>query len=158
MRPASRMGLASVVFIAVYGFVLLVNGPFNSELIFPFHRWELFSKVPPAVNRSFSIRLVEVDGKPVDPPVYFDEARGLVDQPNSPVASQLMSDLGWGLKTNNLRRAVGAQMQLESRFMQGIDTARYEVVLRTFSVLERRACDCFMSEEVVATLEKAPPR
>jgi len=151
------MGLASVAFIAVYAGAILWRGPFNGDLLFPFHRWELFSQVPPATNRTYSIRLLEVDGKVLDPPRYFDEAHGYVDQPNSPVASQLMSDLGSALRRGDLDRSVKAKIQLESRFMQGRRTARYEVVLRTFDILERFECDCFTSEEVVGTLEKSPP-
>jgi len=149
--------MASVVFIAIYALALAVRGPMNGDLLWPFHRWELFSKVPSAERTNYSIRLIEVDGEPVDPPRYFDEAQGYVDQPNSPVATTLMGELGAGIRNGDLKQTVSAQMRLESRFMQGIGTARYEVVLRRFDILERRTCDCFLSEEVVATLEKKPP-
>jgi len=145
-----------VAFALLYGLVLLVNGPFNDDAVFPFHRWELFSQVPPRTNQSFSIRLVEVDGAPVDPPVYFDAAGRYVSQPQSPVASQLMREIGWGFVLGDHKRVLRSQQLLEARFMPNIRTARYQVVRRTFDVLDVRKCDCFLSEEVVGVLEKKP--
>ncbi len=149
------MGLAPVAFALLYGLVLLVNGPFNDHIVFPFERWELFSQVPPATNQSFSIRFSRSMAHPVDP-MYFDAAGAYVSLPQSPVASQLMREIGSGLVRHDQTRVVNAQRLFEARFMPNIRTARYEVVRRTFRILDRRKSNCFLSEEVVGVLEKKP--
>ncbi len=141
----------------VYAVVLAIRGPMNPETVFPFARWELFSRVPLEVTTSVSVRLIEVDGVVLDPPLYFDESEEHVDQPRSAVAAALMEQLGAGLRDGDVAKAARAQAQLESRFMPDIGSARYEVVLRSFRPLDRHRCDCFLSEEVLATLTKDPP-
>lgn len=154
LRPSTRIVALLVVFLSVYAALLGFTVARDSDAIFPFNRWDLFSKVPNAMSRNYSLRFVEVDGRVLDEPVYFDHAHGVVDDPGSPVASQLMQDLGHALSRGDDDAAFNAHLQLQARFMQGIGSARYEVVYRTFDVLERHRCGCFISEETVEVLEK----
>ncbi len=108
----------------VYAVVLAIRGPMNPETVFPFARWELFSRVPLEVTTSVSVRLIEVDGVVLDPPLYFDESEEHVDQPRSAVAAALMEQLGAGLRDGDVAKAARAQAMSSSQGVASLSSSR----------------------------------
>lgn len=132
-----------------YSLVLLVGGPSGPER-FPFFKWSLFSVVPDPVEVDFGIRVVEVGGRPVTPPRYLEVASGLGLPPHTIDAVTLAQELGEATTDGRTGDADAARALLESRFLAGPTSVRYELVRRSFDVLERYECpDCFTSEEVL---------
>ena len=147
----------AVAFVAIYLGLILVRGPEEPDQIYPVSRWELFSRVPPRERDSFSIRFVEVDGRVLDEPVYFEKADAFIANTQSPTAYAVLQDLGRSVEDGAVLRTARYQELLETASMQTISTARYEVVRRRFDILDRLECDCFLEETVLGELEKGSP-
>ena len=146
-----------VVFLAAYGGLLLLRGPREPEQIYPVSRWELFSRVPERERDSYSIRFVEVDGRVLDEPVYFEDADEFIRNTQSPTAYAVLQDLGRSLERGALLQAAHHQALIETAHLQQLTSARYEVVRRRFDILDRHDCDCFLSETVIGELAWGQP-
>lgn len=134
--------------VAAYSLVLLAVGPDANVEKFPVFKWQLFSKVPPEVSTSYGIRLLEVNGRPNDPPTYFEAS--LFPTAKSPEASVLVNSWGRHLVADRLDRAEESRALFESRFISSASTVRYQVVERRYDVIERVTCDCYLSERVLS--------
>lgn len=145
-----------VVFIVAYVGLLFLRDPHNPDQIYPVTRWDLFSKVPSSVRTSYSIRFVEVDGVPLDEPIYFEKADSYVRNTESPTAYQVLQDLGRATERDQPLRMTRYLDLLVTSDLTGIRSARVEVVKRRFDILERLECDCFLEEQVLAELEVIP--
>lgn len=139
------MGLA---FIVLYLAVVVANGPTAPER-FPFFSWSLFSKMPDAEISDYSIRFVEVDGRVLDQPLYFEDANALVGTSGSPGARDTIRRLGSSLDADRAMEVALSEQRLEETYLNRLVGAEYEVVRRRFDILERRRCDCFESETVI---------
>ena len=122
--------------------------------VLPFSSWSLFSKHPPREKTDYGIRFTSIDGRPQDPPVYFESA-GLQES-ESPPAYELIQDLGGHVERDEVLRADAVWTTFASRFLPDVRTAEVEVVRRTYDILDRRRCDCFEVETVVGTVRKGP--
>lgn len=143
LRPLA-LTLALVV---AYSAVLLVVGPSSHVEKFPVFKWQLFSQAPSEIATSYGIRLLEVNGRPSDPPTYFEES--LFPQAKSPDASVLVNSWGRHLAAGRTGHADDNRALFESRFLSTASTVRYEVVERRYDVIERVTCDCYLSERVL---------
>lgn len=123
---------------------------------FPIFTWSLFSKVPPATSQDYSVRFSEINGRPLDPPVYFPSLKGTIASANSPSAYSLMRRLGGDLDA--LRPRAGMTRAIfEDAHLGDLDSARYQVVYRKYDLKRRFACeqagqsgaDCFLEERIV---------
>lgn len=146
-----------VVFLVAYAGLMAVRGPHHPDQVYPVARWDLFSRVPPSERTSYSIRFVEVDGRVLDEPVYFEKADAFVGNTASPTAYQLLQDLGRAAEREQPLRMAGYLDLLTTSHLQTIGSARIEVVKRRFDIVERLECDCFLQEDVLAELEVGDP-
>jgi hypothetical protein len=146
-RRTTRWLAMTLGLVAVYSGVLVWAGPTAPER-FPFFRWELFSKVPPPERSDFGVRIVAIGDEVLDPPLYFEQARRHFPLARSPEGYQLIQRWGSQLRRGELLRADTTRKLLEARYLVSAEPVRYELVARTYDVLDRAACECFTSEEV----------
>jgi hypothetical protein len=61
----------------------------------------------------------------------------------------------WGhqVQDGDVEGAAASQALFETRFLTPLESARYELVARTFDLLEHVSCDCYVSEEVIGAFE-----
>ncbi len=149
MRRTTIHLALTVAVLVVYSGVLLWVGPQSHEEKFPFFKWQLFSKVPSAVNTSYGVRLLEVDGRPLDPPRYFEQSRDIFGTARSPEAVNLLRSWGGHIEAYRPLRAESSRELFEGRYLQSAQSVRYQVVKRRYDIIERVECDCFLSEEVI---------
>jgi hypothetical protein len=149
MTGAVGIVRGTVVLLVVYLVVLVANGPRNGDEVFPFFNWELFSRVPEPERTSWSVRLVEVNGEPLPDGVYFEDAGGIVPLAGSSAAFVTMQRFGQGVEAADPVRVDEARRVLESRYLGHFDAVSYELVRRTYDVLDRVTCDCFTDEVVI---------
>lgn len=139
--------------IAVYSAVLLWTGPTSITETFPVFNWQLFSKVPHPVSTSYGVRILEVDGVPLDPPRYFEEAGDLFPNAKAPEAPTAAKAWGQHVQAGRLPEAAYVEELYEARFFSAVESVRYELVVRRYDVVERVECSCFLSEEVIGEFE-----
>jgi len=145
--------MLTAALMAVYSGVLWWNGPTSNHEMFPVFNWQLFSKVPPAVNTSYGIRVLEVDGEAVDPPRYFEESKDIFPHAKSPEAATLIRAFGGHLEAGRMPEVAFVREVLESRYFEPHTSVRYQVVRRRYHVLERVECECYLAEEVMDEFE-----
>lgn len=145
--------MLTAALLVTYSGVLLWFGPTTPRETFPFFNWQLFSKVPPAVNTSYGVRILEVDGVPVDPPRYFEASPDLFPSAKSPEASTAARAWGGHLRAGREVESEFAQDLFEARFLATATHVRYEFVERRYDIIERVSCDCYVSEEVLGEFE-----
>ena len=106
--------------------------------------------MPNAEQEDYGIRFVEVDGRPVDPPVYFEEADELISTSHSPVAQSTIRNIGRAVEQDRPGVLAENRALFEGRHLQELDSATYEVVKRRYDLIERVDCiDCFEDETVL---------
>lgn len=149
MARTDRLVALGAAFILLYTAVLVVNGPENREEAFPVFSWSLFSKIPEAEITDYSIRFTSVDGVELPTPLYYDEATALLTTAQRPEPNQVMQKLGSAVASDKPYAAALAKETLEDRWLEGIDSAEYEIVRRRFDIIERTTCDCFQEETVL---------
>lgn len=154
-RRRERIAAALLCGYAAAALVIKAARPVDGE-IFPLFSWSLFSTVP-AQDENYGVRLLAVRGAPLATPTFFEEARGLVAEPESIAAFMTVQRLGVALSTDNARDAAAARRLLERHHLRGLDDVRYEVVRRRFDTLERWSTGALRSSEVVAVLHSTSP-
>jgi hypothetical protein len=149
MARTDRLVALGAAFIVLYAAVLVVNGPENREEAFPVFSWSLFSKIPEAELTDYSIRLTSVNGQELPTPLYYDQATSLLVTARRPEPNLVMQQLGSAVARDKPYAAALAKETLEDRWLEGIDSAEYEIVRRRFDIIERSRCDCFEEETVL---------
>lgn len=149
MTHTDRLVILGVAFLVAYVGVLIWNGPVNTKEAFPAFNWSLFSEMPEPQLTDYSIRLTEVDGQKLPEPLYYDEAKGYISTPFRPEPYLVMQQMGHAIVADQPERFSSAREVLESRWMENLDSAEYEIVQRKFDIIERVGCDCFTEETVL---------
>lgn len=105
----------------------------------PFFSWFLFSHTPPeSSSTQFAVRILEFEGKTFDPPVFLNEAYGIIDQPNSPKLRELTRKLGASALMGSAREREQLIILLERIYLPS-GPMRYELVLVTYDPIRRFA-------------------
>lgn len=152
MRRSTKQFLALAACMALYVAVLLTGDSRTDSEKFPIFNWHLYSSVASETRTSTGVRFVEVNGLPVEP-FYFEERPGILPMASSPDAIVLQQRWGNQLLEGDDAGAAETQALFEARFMATLDSARYEVVRRTYHLLDRLTCDCYLEEEVIGAFE-----
>jgi hypothetical protein len=139
---------AAIAFCALYAAIPIVTA---RQEVFPVFRWDLFAKTPNPTRVDSSIRLLELDGKSLSPPLYFEEA-GIVSGGPATQARSGMDRLARAVK-NDEQQLEFIRARFEREYLGEYRSGRYEIVQRTYDILERRVCDCYIEEEVIAEFE-----
>jgi hypothetical protein len=153
MRSVERLMRVALLALVAYSAVVLVDVGHER---FPIFSWSLFSKVPASTKQDYSVRFTEIDGKPIDPPMYFASLRGTLASAGSPQAYSLMRQLGSYLDSGRPRVDL-ARALFEETYLTDIESAQYEVVFRRFDIKDRFECEragrdgssCYLEERVV---------
>lgn len=153
MRGSTKQFLALPAVMAIYLAVVATGGSDVDAEKFPFFNWHLYSSVDSEQRTYIGLRLTEVNGRPVPEPFYFEDRPGLLPRANSAEAVVLLQRWGHQVQDGDLEGAAESQALFEARFLEPLESARYELVARTFNLLERIECDCYISEEVVGAYE-----
>jgi len=150
-----RLVALGLAFVLSYLAVLAWHGPENNEEAYPVFNWSLFSEIPDRTFTDYSVRFTSIDGRDLLEPVYFEQARTeLPRMYQNPGAYRLIQQLGGAIDRGDDAAADGFEAALEERWLEEVDSAEYEVVRRTFDILDRRTCDCFLEETVIEQGEK----
>jgi len=156
MKRTNRLIAGVCALLVVHaGVVVWLNVAGDSSEVFPIFQWDLFSSVPPAASRDFTIRLVEVDGATLDEPVFFSEAREYLSTTRNQDAPIVFNGLGKALEDDALLRQAASLELVNGRFLAELSSARYEVVRRHYNVLERVECECFDDVVVLGEFAKS---
>ena len=150
MSVSEKLLRAALVFCLFYTALAIRERTVGYEA-FPFFAWDLYVKVPPDMTTSYSARILELDGRPIDSRPYYEEARRLVPAAKNVRAIQLLERLGRAVDTDRPESARRARKLFDQSYLDSFDQATYEVVRRSFSIRERLECQCFRSETVIAT-------
>jgi hypothetical protein len=119
--------------------------------VFPVFSWSLFSSTPDPIREDFGVRLLELDGRELSPPVYLEQS-GLVSGGAAAQAREAVQRLSRALRQNDDQLPALVAF-FESTYFDQYSTGRYQVVLRRYDILERGSCDCYLSEEVLAEID-----
>jgi hypothetical protein len=92
--------------------------------IFPVYSWFLFAKVPDSAPQ-YGLLLLNVDGRPVEPPRLYQEANNLVSSPHSVTVFKLTQKMGATVE-RNIPDKTGTRELLEKNWLP--PQTRYELV------------------------------
>src|SRR3989344_4144271 len=139
MKEYKQLQKFIIVFLAFYfiaGLLTEVVLP-GREKDFPmFFSWFLFSDTPDEKSSSqYAIRILEFNGKPLNPPVLFNEAYGIVDNPNSPKARALIRKLGSVAMMGTNRESEQLRRLLEQVYLP--NSISYELIFITYDPMQR---------------------
>lgn len=148
-RSTTVQFLAALAVVALYASFLVYQGPKGKEH-FPVFKWELFSKVPDRQEVDYGFRIIEIDGRPLVFPRYFEQMPSTFDRARSPDVTHLSRSVGLAVKRGDERTAEDRRRRFETRFLAGHDVT-FEVVERRYDTIERATCNCYTSETVLAT-------
>lgn len=133
MPKARRIQLGFIGFALLYALVGNYTWITAQTELFPIYSWDLFSYIP-AHTAEFAIRITAVNGKTLDPPLYFNEATQYIPAAQTIEAFALIQRFGNAVYTNK-SDAVTLQEQFESLYLQQLETVSYELVIRSFDAI-----------------------
>lgn len=120
--------------------------------IYPIFPWELFSRVPTTVS-DYGLRITHLNGQPLDPPVYFEDAPDRFPEARSIIASGDTQSLGAAIERNDQPGITSLRQRIEARYLAAAPSVQYEVVKRQWLPLERYRQHTFVDEHVIAQFE-----
>ena len=152
MRRSTKQFLALASCMAAYVAVLVTGDISPDSEKFPIFNWHLYSNVVSEVRTFTGLRFTEVNGSPVEP-FYFEERPGLLPLANSPDAVVLLQAWGRQVREGDDEAAEASRAVFEARFLTPFASARYELVDRTYHLLDRITCNCYISEDVIGEFQ-----
>lgn len=141
-----------LLFYAAGGF--LTHTQFLGREIFPLFSWSLYSGAP-RVESQYTARLLEVDGRPLTPPVDLMATPGFHRGPDYWRDAGVLDGFGAALEARDRERVAAFRCLVESNILLG-DGIRYEIVKRTYDPLARRTTGAF-EESILGTFVKERP-
>ena len=118
MSVSEKLLRAALVFCLFYTALAIRERTVGYEA-FPFFAWDLYVKVPPDMTTSYSARILELDGRPIDSRPYYEEARRLVPAAKNVRAIQLLERLGRAVDTDRPESARRARKAISGRNPSG---------------------------------------
>ena len=135
--PTTALKTSLLAFLAVYaigGLATEVLLPGREKSAIPFFSWFLFAQVPNQMG-VFAIKIHEYRGLPLDPPVFFEKASGIVSNPSSPKARELIQRIGERIDSGDRSTADDLRHRFEHGFLSA--PTRYELIRLRYDPLER---------------------
>ena len=126
--------LAFFILYFVGGLATEVFPAWQDKSMIPFYSWFLFDRVPNDRSTS-ALRILEYRGTIVEPPLLFQEAKGVVKEPRSPKARELISKMTKSIRKNQKEETGHLRESLEQSFLPGC--LRYEIVMIKYDPIER---------------------
>lgn len=137
MRNYTILKKFIIAFLVMYfigGLFTEVLPAWRDKSMIPFYSWFLFDTVPNA-RQVPALRILEYRGNVLEPPPLFAEAQGLVDDPQSPKARELIGELSKSIMASQEEEGKRLRAFLEQSFLP--PCVRYEVVLIEYDPIER---------------------
>lgn len=98
----------------------------------PFFSWFLFDTVPnEKYTTKYTLLIVDVNGKLFNPPVFYNQAKGIVKEPDSPKARDLIRYLATSLVRNDSESIERYRKLLEQIYLPR--NTHYEVVAADYN-------------------------
>ncbi|MCH7883371.1 hypothetical protein IIA95_03070 [Patescibacteria group bacterium] len=130
-----KVFLISIFLFYFFGGVFTSN-KLNGE-VYPFYHWFVFRDVPSKIQAGYAIRILEYEGKPLNPPIFLKNAYGLYVNTNmaSPQYSYIVRVLGENIVRKQQEEIKRHREILERSFLS--QSVTYEVVKIEFDTLDR---------------------
>ncbi|MCB0167155.1 MAG: hypothetical protein KDI79_23200 [Anaerolineae bacterium] len=157
MKTYRTLQLIILAFVLTYAITASCTWYFYRKEIFPLFSWQLFSHVS-AEKVDFGLRVTHIDDRPLNKPVYFEEAPALFPDAGSIVAYSNIQALGQAIEANRLETVGQLKIQFENRYLSHDQSLTYEIVKRKFIPIDRRKSGDFVSEETLTTLQASGNR
>lgn len=122
--------------------------------IFPFASWFLFAEVPHQ-TAEYDLEFRAVDDRPLAVPLRFSRAGGLVHQPHSIVAFQVIQQFGQALTRHNAADLPALRRQIDA--LCGPGRLRYDVVAIIYDPVPRYDTGAVLSRRVLGTFTTREP-
>lgn len=120
--------------------------------VFPIASWNLFSRVAEPVRTDYGLVLITIDCNRLEPPVFLEDAEGIVDNPRSNDVYNLIQR--WGTRVEAGRAdAVVVQEQVEALLFKDL-AVRYELVRRSADLRELYREGRYRQQRTIAEGEK----
>ena len=125
------------LFLAAYGLGgLLTHSRFGGHEVFPLFSWALYADAP-RVETQYTIRLLEIDGRPYEPPLELMADPAFHRRPDYWSDAGVVGRFGEVLDRKDVPGAGRLRALVEGNILPG-RRLRYEVVKRVFAPLDRR--------------------
>jgi len=134
MSKAQRLQLGFISFALIYAFVGNVSWIVQQTEYFPFYSWDLFSYVPSHTSE-FAIRLTAINDRPLDPPLYFNEATAYIPAAQNIEAFALIQRFGNAVYTSS-GDVEPLRAQFEALYLQPLQPVNYELVIRVYDAID----------------------
>jgi hypothetical protein len=139
-----------VALVVYLGFVVLRESRAGAEEVFPFASWSLFSLVPNQVE-DFSLRVTRLNGKPLEPPKYFEALYKVLPSVSDHSARMTIQKLGRALAAGKGEDAKFWRDHLEQSYLAKFADVDYQVVHRRYDVMDRWRQNRIDDETVMAS-------
>jgi len=134
MSNAQRIQLGFISCALLYALVGNYSWYRAQTEYFPIYSWDLFSSIP-SHSAMFAVRLTHINGKPLDPPRYFNEATAYIPAAKSIDAFALIQRFGRAIYEGDAG-AAGLRAQFEAHYLDSGDDITYELVIRAYDPLQ----------------------
>jgi hypothetical protein len=102
----------------------------------PLFSWFLFDHVPSErSNNRYAVLVLEFNGKKLSSPLLYDEAYGIVNEPQSPKARELIKRLGESIERGEDWQIQRLRSQLEQIYLP--KAIRYQIAVINYQPLKR---------------------
>ena len=154
MSSYRRLRLFAVLLLAVE-FVVGMGGWLTPRHeVFPFASWFLFTLVPNHTTE-YDLEFRVANDRPLDPPVRFSRAGGLVLQPHSITAFNVIQGLGAALEHGNDREVRALRAQIDA--LCGASRLSYDLVKVTYDPAARYDTGAALQRRVLGTFTTHQP-
>ena len=135
--------ISVLLFLAVYFCTGMLARFFSKgvkgvEDVYPFFSWFLFVEVPHRIQSEYGIRFLEIGGKTLDPPLFFEKAVGAAYNPTRRPAEEyhhLIQLLGGAVKRKDAQETARLRAEIEKEILD--HSAVYEISEIIFNPVER---------------------
>ena len=124
--------------------------------IFPFYSWDLFSYVP-NLSIDYGLKINAIDGKYLETPLYFQDAKDIFDDTESIIAFNVIQTLGTAIESDDQVQAEQLRQQIEELYLSDVEQVEYEIKKRTYYAGELWRTGRFETEERLATYDTTLP-
>jgi hypothetical protein len=100
----------------------------------PFFSWFLFERVPnEKYSTKYVVNITQIGGEQFNPPVLYGDAKGIVNEPASPKARDLIRFIGLNLNRGSTNESEKLRKYLERVYLPR--STKYEILLITYNPL-----------------------
>ena len=121
--------------------------------IFPIAAWRMFMFIPQSEVQNFGLRLINIEGHILETPIYFEEANEWFVDINVRGVYAHTQTLGKAIADGDQDRILQAETHLETTHLSRVHSARYEIVARTYNLLDWHAQRTSIQETPLALFE-----